>query len=67
VIIQELKPSNRVSGRWLAVLEDNSILRLGECEVIDFALYAGKELSDEEKDKIIRTGLAALMGESDEI
>jgi len=53
VIIQELKPSNRVSGRWLAVLEDNSILRLGECEVIDFALYAGKELSEEETELLL--------------
>ena len=30
MVIQELKPSKRVEGRWLAVLEDGSILRLGE-------------------------------------
>ena len=48
MVIRELKPSQRVEGRWLAVLEDGSILRLGENEVIDFALYAGKELTDEE-------------------
>lgn len=48
MVIQELKPSKRVEGRWLAVLEDGSILRIGEGEVIDFALYAGKELSEEE-------------------
>jgi len=48
MVIQELKPSKRVEGRWLAVLEDGSILRVGEGEVIDFALYAGKELSEEE-------------------
>ncbi len=48
MVIQELKPSRRVEGRWLAVLEDGSILRVGEGEVIDFALYAGKELSEEE-------------------
>ena len=41
MVIQELKPSKRVPGRWLAVLEDGSILRLGEGEVVDFALYAG--------------------------
>ena len=41
MIIQELKPSKHVEGRWLAVLEDGYILRLGENEVIDFALYAG--------------------------
>lgn len=46
--IEELKPSKRVQGRWLAVLEDGSILRVGEGEVVDFALYAGKELTDGE-------------------
>ena len=46
MVIQDLKPSRRVEGRWLAVLEDGSILRLGEGEVVDFALYAGKELSE---------------------
>ncbi len=48
MIIQELKPSKRVAGRWLAVLEDGSILRVGENEVVDFALYAGKELTEAE-------------------
>ena len=59
--IEELKPSKRVQGRWLAVLEDGSILRVGEGEVIDFALYAGKELTDEEAETLTaaarRTGL----------
>ncbi len=48
MVIRELKPSQRVEGRWLAFLEDGTILRLGENEVIDFALYAGKELNEEE-------------------
>lgn len=48
MVIRDLKPSKRVEGRWLAFLEDETILRLGENEVIQFALYAGKELSDEE-------------------
>lgn len=48
MVIQELKPSKRVEGRWLAVLEDGSILRVGEQEVIDFGLYTGKELTEEE-------------------
>ena len=43
--IQELKPSKRVRDRWLAVLEDGSILRLGKNQIADFALYAGRELS----------------------
>ena len=29
MVIEELKPSKHVEGRWLAVLEDGSILRLG--------------------------------------
>lgn len=61
MVIRELKPSKRVQGRWLAVLEDGSILRVGEKEVIDFALYAGKELTEDEAQVIVeaarRTGL----------
>lgn len=61
MIIQELKPSKRVEGRWLAVLEDGSILRVGESEVVSFALYAGKELSEEEAARLLdsahRSGL----------
>ncbi len=63
MIIQELKPSRRVEGRWLAVLEDGSILRVGEGEVVNFALYAGKELSGEEAERLQdaarRSGLKA--------
>ena len=50
--IEELKPSRQVQGRWLAVLEDGSILRLGEGEVVDFALFAGKELTDGEAEEL---------------
>ena len=61
MVIQELKPSKRIEGRWLAVLEDGSILRLGESEVIDFALYTGKELTDREAEALLdsarRSGL----------
>lgn len=53
MVIQELKPSKRVQGRWLAVLEDGSILRLGENEIIDFALCAGKELTEEEAEGLM--------------
>lgn len=52
MVIQELKPSKHVEGRWLAVLEDGSILRIGEGEVVGFALYAGRELSDEEAERL---------------
>ena len=53
MVIRELKPSKRVEGRWLAVLEDGSILRVGESEVIGFALYAGKELSENEAQSLL--------------
>jgi regulatory protein len=52
VVIQELKPSKRVQGRWLAVLEDGCILRVGEKEVVDFSLYAGKELGVDEAEAL---------------
>ncbi|MCI9311093.1 MAG: regulatory protein RecX, partial [Lawsonibacter sp.] len=37
MVIEELKPSKRVRGRWLAVLEDGSILRLSRNQIADFA------------------------------
>ena len=52
MVIQELKPSKRVPGRWLLHLEDGSILRVGENEVLDFSLYAGKELTQEEAERL---------------
>lgn len=48
MVIQELKRSARVEGRWLAMLEDGTILRLSQNEVADFALYSGRELTEEE-------------------
>ena len=63
MVIQELKPSKHVEGRWLAVLEDGSVLRVGEGEVVGFALDAGKELSGEEAERLQdaarRSGLKA--------
>lgn len=56
MVIQELKPSQRVQGRWLAMLEDGSILRVGQQEIADFALYAGRELTEEEA-AALTTGL----------
>lgn len=48
MVIQDLKPSKHVQGRWLVMLEDGTILRVGENEVVQFALYRGKELEEEE-------------------
>ena len=52
MVIQELKPSQRVQGRWLAMLEDGSILRVGQQEIADFALYSGRELTEEETEAL---------------
>ena len=52
MVIRELKPSQHVAGRWLAVLEDGTILRVGENEVLEFGLYAGRTLTDEEAEAI---------------
>ena len=48
MVIRELKPSQHIQGRWLAVLADGSILRVGENEVLAFELCTGKELSEED-------------------
>lgn len=45
--ITKLAPSARVGGRWLCHLEDGTILRLGEGEVVSFALYTGMDLDQE--------------------
>lgn len=45
--LQQLKPSQRVQGRWLAQMEDGTLLRISEHEVIQFSLYEGKELEQE--------------------
>ncbi len=46
--IETLKPSQRVKGRYLLHMEDGSILRVGERELLNFSLYGGKELTQQE-------------------
>ena len=46
----KLEPSSRVEGRWLVWLEDGSLLRVGEGDVVSFSLYAGMELNEEQLD-----------------
>ncbi|MDE6108467.1 MAG: RecX family transcriptional regulator [Oscillospiraceae bacterium] len=43
--ITKLEPSQHVKERWLCYLEDGSLLRVTENEVVAFGLYAGMELS----------------------
>ena len=46
----KLEPSSRIEGRWLVWLEDGSLLRVGEGDVVSFSLYAGMELNEEQLD-----------------
>ena len=46
MVIQKLEPSKHREGRWLVWLEDGSVVRVGEGDVVSLGLYAGKELSD---------------------
>lgn len=48
-----LKPSQRVQGRWLVQLEDGTLLRVGENEVLTFSLYQGRELDEEERQRLL--------------
>ena len=44
----KLEPSSRIEGGWRVWLEDGSLLRVGEGDVVSFSLYAGMELSEEQ-------------------
>lgn len=44
--IESLTPSQKVQGRWIAVFEDGSKLKLTDREMVDFSLYAGLEVPD---------------------
>lgn len=46
--IEKLEPSQHKASRWLVWLEDGSLLRVGEGDVVAQSLYAGKELSEQE-------------------
>lgn len=45
--ISKLEPSKHKKGRFLVHLDGGDLLRVGEREVVAFALYTGQELSDE--------------------
>lgn len=55
--ISKLEPSQRIKERWLVWLEDGSLLRITEREVVSFGLYAGMELSGELFDELSQQAL----------
>lgn len=54
--IEKLEPSKHKQGRWLVWLEDASIVRVGEGDVVSLGLYAGKELTGEEGEALCAAG-----------
>lgn len=53
MIIAKLEPSQHVRDRWLVWLDDGSLIRVTENEVVSFALYAGMELTDAVYDRLM--------------
>lgn len=47
--IDKVEPSARVKGRILVYFEDGTLLKATEKEVLDFSLYAGREICEEER------------------
>lgn len=54
--IEKLEPSKHREGRWLVWLDDASLVRVGEGDVVSLGLYAGKELSAGEGDALCAAG-----------
>ena len=54
--IEKLEPSQHKQGRWLVWLDDASLVRVGEGDVVSLGLYAGKELSDAEGEALAAAG-----------
>lgn len=54
--ITEVKASTKVKGRYLVKFQDDTLLRVGEQEILDFALSVGKELSIEEAETLEKLG-----------
>lgn len=54
--IEKLEPSKHKGGRWLVWLDDASLIRVGEGDVVSLGLYAGKELSDPEGEALAAAG-----------
>lgn len=53
--VDDLKPSKRIKGRFLLHMEDGTILRVGENEVVSVPLYTGMELSESQIEGLKRS------------
>ena len=61
--IEKLEPSKHKEGRWLVWLDDGSIVRMGEGDVVSLGLYAGRELTDAEGEALAAAGERARLME----
>ena len=61
--INRLSPSQRVEGRWLVYLENGELLRVGQNQIADFALYTGRDLTGEELAALKRSARSAALNE----
>ena len=50
--IERLEASRHKAGRVLIFLEDGTLLKGSEREVLDFSLWAGDELDDETRERL---------------
>lgn len=46
--IEKIEPSRHVQGRYLVWFENETLLKVTEQELLDFSLYAGRELAEGE-------------------
>ena len=53
--IEELKPSKHVKGRFLVKLEDGTLLKVTESEILEFSLSVGRELEGETLEALVRS------------
>lgn len=61
--ISKLVPSQHVTGRWLCHMEDGSILRISENEVVAFGLCSDLELTEVQLEAIKKAAKAAAVRE----
>lgn len=61
--IVKAEPSQHRQGRWLVWLEDGSMLRVGEGDVVSLCLYAGKELDEREGEAVLAAARRSRLNE----
>ena len=61
--ISKLAPSQHITGRWLCHLEDGTILRITENEVVAFGLCSDLELTEAQLEAIKKAAKAAAVRE----